>query len=563
MRKISALSAAVMGVVLAASATGANAAEQIDVAAALQAAQQAQAAAEAAQAAALKAQAAAEAAQAKAEAEAARAQALADASATSASSAEAAATKAAETGGELTAAAWKPSFDFHGYFRSGVQKSRHDGGVKWQVDKVGRLGNENDTYSELEFGSEVYKVNDVSFYIDSMLQMSSNGLHDSEETAKNDDQKATFALRQFNLQIKGLIPNDPNATIWAGKRYYQRADIHIIDSKYLNIAGPGAGIEYLDVGPGELSLAWIRKDSMDLDYRYDDMDDIDALDNVSNLNVNYVDARYASNLWAGGWGQLAVAVAIPDSAEHNVVRVDGSTAASGTMSGDPVYDNGTSVMITAEVSQSFDGGYNKTVLQYMNGGLAHNAIDIGGGWYDSWHDAEDAYGFSIINTGEWKLTDRFSFTHVLHYGYAADYGNDMDYNWDNNADNGNGAYVYRETQNAVDKSQVFSAVARTSYQLTQYFRWLNEVGFFVQKSEYKNDDYVGSSGLAPKDGTFRGQKYTTALAIAPDTAILSRPELRFYVSYLHSSDSRDIGSGYGTATYGDNWMFGVQAEAWW
>ena len=42
MRKISALSAAVMGVVLAASATGANAAEQIDVAAALQAAQQAQ-----------------------------------------------------------------------------------------------------------------------------------------------------------------------------------------------------------------------------------------------------------------------------------------------------------------------------------------------------------------------------------------------------------------------------------------------------------------------------------------------------------------------------------------
>ena len=63
MRKISALSAAVMGVVLAASATGANAAEQIDVAAALQAAQQAQAAAEAAQAAALKAQAAAEAAQ--------------------------------------------------------------------------------------------------------------------------------------------------------------------------------------------------------------------------------------------------------------------------------------------------------------------------------------------------------------------------------------------------------------------------------------------------------------------------------------------------------------------
>ncbi len=554
MRKISALSAAVMGVVLAASATGANAAEQIDVAAALQAAQQAQAAAEAAQAAALKAQAAAEAAQAKAEAEAARAQALADASATSASSAEAAATKAAETGGELTAAAWKPSFDFHGYFRSGVSKSRHAGGIKWNETKVGRLGNEKDTYSELEFGSEVYKVNDVSFYIDSMLQMSSNGLHDSEETAKNDDQQANFALRQFNLQIKGLIPNDPNATIWAGKRYYQRADIHIIDSKYLNISGPGAGIEYLDVGPGELSLAWIRKDSMDIDYRYDDIKDIDAYDNVNNVNVNYIDARYASNLWAGGWGQLAVAVAIPDSVDKDYKN--------GTVSGDPTMDNGTSVMITAEVSQSFDGGYNKTVLQYMTGGLAHNAIDIGGGWYDSWHDAEDAYGFSIINTGEWKLTDRFSFTHVLQYGYAADYGNDMDAAW--NADLGDhGQFVVTDTHNAVDNSQIFRAVARTSYQLTQYFRWLNEVGFFIQDTEYKDDTFTGGSGLAPKDGMYRGQKYTTALAIAPDTAILSRPELRFYVSYLHSSDSRDIDNGYGTAHYGDNWMFGVQAEAWW
>lgn len=556
MRKISALSAAVMGVVLAASATGANAAEQIDVAAALQAAQQAQAAAEAAQAAALKAQAAAEAAQAKAEAEAARAQALADASATSASSAEAAATKAAETGGELTAAAWKPSFDFHGYFRSGIAKSRDAGGIKWNVDKVGRLGNENDTYSELEFGSEVYKVDDVSFYIDSMLQMSSNGLNDSEETNKaTDAENANFALRQFNLQIKGLIPNDPNATIWAGKRYYQRADIHIIDSKYLNISGPGAGIEYLDVGPGELSLAWIRKDSMGVDYRYEDVDETDNFDNLHPVNVNYIDARYASNLWAGGWGQLAVAVAIPDTVDSSYTDGDKVIHESDNL----VYDNGTSVMITAEVSQSFDGGYNKTVLQYMNGGLAHNAIDIGGGWYDSWHDAEDAYGFSIINTGEWKLTDRFSFTHVLQYGYAADYGNDMDYGWSDSEEK----FVNRAGQNAVDNSQIFRAVARTSYQLTQYFRWLNEVGFFIQDTEYKDDAYTGDSLLAPKDGTFRGQKYTTALAIAPDTAILSRPELRFYVSYINSSDSRDIGNGYGTASYGDNWMFGVQAEAWW
>ena len=40
------------------------------------------------------------------------------------------------------------------------------GMVGWRSgkkNKIGRLGNEADTYGELELGSEVYKKNDVSF----------------------------------------------------------------------------------------------------------------------------------------------------------------------------------------------------------------------------------------------------------------------------------------------------------------------------------------------------------------------------------------------------------------
>jgi maltoporin len=107
-------------------------------------------------------------------------------------------------------------------------------------NKIGRLGNESDTYGELELGSEVYKKDDVSFYLDSMVSMVSDGSNDNETTL-NDD--AQFGLRQLNLQIKGLIPGDPNAVIWGGKRYYQRHDLHIIDTKYWNISGSGAGIE--------------------------------------------------------------------------------------------------------------------------------------------------------------------------------------------------------------------------------------------------------------------------------------------------------------------------------
>ncbi|MGX2008303.1 carbohydrate porin, partial [Enterobacter asburiae] len=106
--------------------------------------------------------------------------------------------------------------DFHGYMRAGVGVSGDGSLAEWQKNKIGRLGNESDTYGELELGSEVYKKDDVSFYLDSMVSMVSDGSNDNETTL-NDD--AQFGLRQLNLQIKGLIPGDPNAVIWGGKRY--------------------------------------------------------------------------------------------------------------------------------------------------------------------------------------------------------------------------------------------------------------------------------------------------------------------------------------------------------
>lgn len=544
MRKLTKLSAACFAVLMG-TASAAYASEQADVAAAIKAAQEAVAAAQKAEAAAIKAQKAAELAQKRAEAaqaealaqakaarmdaQAAKTDALAARTAVESMPEEGAATQSADAG-------WKPTFDFHGYFRSGLGLSRNDANMEWQKSKLGRLGNERDTYGELEFGAEVYRLNDVSFYVDSMLSMVSDGNRDDESLNNDDD--VTFGLRQFNLQIKGLIPGAPDAVIWGGKRFYQRHDIHIIDSKYWNISGAGAGIEYLPVGPGTFSFAWIRNGSNNVDYRYDTDWNInnDPYKGTQNQDINYIDLRYAGlRPWQGAWTEFGIDVAIPDDADAPATNHGGEP---GHVDGNPLYDNGTGVMLTAELSQDMFGGYNKTVLQYATGALAQNMVTIGGGWYDSWSDNENAWGLSLINTGEIPINNKFSFTHVLHYGYV----------------DGDGTATVDDVKN-VDDIQMFRAVARTSYQMTQYMRFLTELGMFIEKA---NQSWGG-------DYLMRGQKYTVALAFAPSTEILSRPELRLYASYLHSSDGRLISNSKynGEEMYEDNWNIGVQAEAWW
>lgn len=431
-----------------------------------------------------------------------------------------------------SAQGYVPNIDFHGYFRAGVGSSRDGGNIAWQKNYIGRLGNEDDTYGEVELGSQVYKINDLSFYVDTMVAMSSKGSTGWESTQSDN---ADFAFVQYNLQVKGLVPNHPEAVVWAGKRYYQRQDIHIIDTKYLDISGSGAGLEYLKVGPGSLSLAWLRRDDSYVDYRYEYLDENGQQKfgtGQSQSNINWFDARYAGSYWKGGWLEFAGVVAVPGNEPSTI---SGATDANGKpveVNAERVYDNGTSAMLSVILSQDMLGGYNKTVLQYATNGLAHNMSDMGSGWYDSWNSSDGASGFRIINTGEIPVTNDFSFTHVLTYGMSQD-----------TSDNSN-----------VDKTTFMQAVARAAYQTTQYTRILAEVGAFKRTTQYLGD-------VADFDEA--GQKYTLAFAIAPEKGIMSRPELRIYASYINSSGDTYVNNSNGDQIYDNNFNFGVQAEAWW
>ena len=397
--------------------------------------------------------------------------------------------------------------DFHGYFRSGVGVSQDGDMQTYAKNKVGRLGNEADTYSEVQLGQEVYNKGGKTFYVDSMFAMTSDGSNDWESTAADGgaDGGADFALRQFNVQAKGLFGG--SEVTWAGKRYYQRHDIHISDFYYWNISGAGAGVEAIQAGPGQLSFAWVRNDRSGTGDGWTENDP---------LNVNTLDARYAGiPLWSDATLEVGADYAIVNPTDAQ----DASTNAQ--------YKNAKDgVLLTAELTQGILGGFNKTVLQYGTEGYSKNfAFQGDGSWYGA--EAKDgADGFRFINHGVISLGDSWDLSHQLVYGV----GNEM---WTGN-----------------DKWETYSVVVRPVYKWTDTMKTIFEAGY----GKDKNSNLDGSSSSND------GEKYTIAQAFAAGKGFWARPEIRVFASYLTVGDQ---GTPFNSGKDDNTYNFGVQAEAWW
>jgi len=148
--------------------------------------------------------------------------------------------------------------DFHGYMRSGVGGGSKGGGQTCFQNPGSwykfRLGNECETYGEFEFKQSLFKdQNGVEFFYDGMLGYATPGAGDFENLA---DSPNHIAIRQS--WVGATMPQWKGATVWVGKRYYQRHDVHIIDFFYFNTSSVGGGVENVDLGFGKLQLALFR-----------------------------------------------------------------------------------------------------------------------------------------------------------------------------------------------------------------------------------------------------------------------------------------------------------------
>ncbi|RQM72272.1 maltoporin LamB [Aeromonas jandaei] len=388
--------------------------------------------------------------------------------------------------------------DFHGYMRGGFGVSDNGGQQTLSQQKVGRLGNEKNVFAEIQIGQEVYNKNDVSFYVDTMVAF---GDDDSAKSTWNDN----IAGRQANIQAKNLFGG--GETLWAGQRYYQRHDIHLSDFYYWDVSGIGGGLENVVMGPGKASVALIQSDT-----------NADFKSGNERIDTNTLDIRYAGiPLWKDASLELGY-----DFAQANVT--DDQKARLG-------YDAKDGQMGTAELTWGLSGGFNKTVLQYMTGGLANQAATYGAGNGNGLViEQGDGKGFRAINHGVIALgASNFEVGHQLVYGEAND------------------VYVNKKLADI----DTFSAVVRPAYNWSDTMKTYLELGYFKDNEKIKNS----------AEKSTEGSKYTIAQAWSAGRGYWARPEIRVFASYLQQDGA--LAKDSNGVAQDDAFTVGVQAEAWW
>lgn len=221
--------------------------------------------------------------------------------------------------------------DFHGYLRSGTG-SADEGGkqacfqLKGAASKY-RLGNECETWLEVELGAEVAKIDRTSFAVHTMVSYNA-----PQNTGQEDN---VDSLQQAWAEAKNLGDGPwSTASAWAGKRYYKRAGPHLNDYRYLSDEGQGGGIENISLGPGKLSYAYIRQ-----------VDPANALVSQSNHDFRYEGIPTNPN----GSIDLVAIFGVKNNAD-NVATSN---------------KNGTLLHIQHNQNRIFGNeGYNKAILQY-------------------------------------------------------------------------------------------------------------------------------------------------------------------------------------------------------
>ena len=454
--------------------------------------------------------------------------------------------------------------DFHGYFRAGVQNNLTNGGAVYCFGNgnaghlMGRLGDECDTYVEIALSQEVFNKAKNKFTVNTLVAW---GTHEGNWDKQGNswqglgaagDRAAKPCASGFECadwdrawNYSSAMSNGDSAwngqrasireawagytlpsgiQIWAGKRFYQRKDIHILDFYYLNDSGTGAGVEAIPVGNlGQASFAVIKSQV--------DEQGLNARDTYK------IDTRWSGiPLWKDASLDLAMIWGLPSTTDKQkdtgIQAVKNGEVGSESES---LVSSNSGVILMAEYTQgNFFGGFNKLSVTYGTDGFSYAGTLNGGNHLGDGYKPGDAdsWGLRVI---DWGLIEQDKWN----LGYSL-----------------MGAYKHADQAHwSHPTGHDYSFVIRPSYKWSNFTSTVFEAGYTTQKSN-------GWNGWAnPGNDHVDAYKFTLAQQFSPMTTFWSRPSIRFYVSYLGGDLMNKAYTG--QDDHDGEVSIGAQAEAWW
>ncbi|GGX91778.1 carbohydrate porin [Massilia dura] len=390
---------------------------------------------------------------------------------------------------------------FHGYLRAGIGNSNHGGTQSCYglggITTTYRLGNECDSFTELGYTQEVAKAANGATFVATVWATAFKNSSDFGD-AKVDLAKAYIEARN--------LPFLNGGTAWAGKRYYMRPDVHMLDLQYINLNGTGAGIDRYPLGPGKASYA-IFKDN-----------DFNTLDPATGRTIDSPSATRHVFLYEG----------LPANAGGTLDIAASLIAAEGE---DESTHNGWQLSVFHRQRQVMDGT-NTLGVQYGAGP---------GTGIDGPCCARIGSAGSTLLGSDYTRLRIFD---ELYLQPTRDFGIVF-------------VALHQRDRNGPNGSATWNTLGtRPSYALADNFKLQAELGVTTLKS-------------ATTPGTQRLTKLTIAPTIALARDYWSRPELRLFATYGKWNDAataavnafNNSGAVYGTDTSG--FSYGVHLEAWW
>ncbi len=429
--------------------------------------------------------------------------------------------------------------ELHGYARSGVGRSSEGGEqVSFGVVNLAgpgspgfRLGNEVDNYMELAVDVRAYEKAGTTFKLHARPtfrewynERDASANASGGNSGNNVNQKVL--LRETWGEATGIFGSGSDAfkdaTVWVGRRFYQRHDVHMVDYYFWNNSGDGCGLEGVNLGFAKFHYAYIQQDFGNISSG--------RLTNDAGVPTG------PSQPYSDPHGELVMT-------SHDFRLTDIETNTNGSLS------FGLQLQKTANKTNNTgnkNGGWRVDAMHKQSGILGgDNTIavnySVGSpifGWYNEDRDDKNK---------RQEILDQFFIQPSKKFSMCvfALYRNDD---------------VVTKSDGSKGNSKSIMIGARPAWFFTDHFSVVTEVGY----EQVKRDEYY-AAGSSKSHLT----KETLAAVWSPQASWWSRPQLRVFVTNAQRGNTDNPNAAWQTenrAFEGDKkhgMTYGAQVEAWW